>query len=80
MPNPLTLKQRLAALAVSPSTPTAPYGSEPLKSPGAKRRGFLNPSWMKRPQTDGHTEEQHAQDRMQQVMSRMIYQAGVDFE
>jgi Rho GTPase-activating protein 1 len=77
MPNPLTLKQRLAALAVSPPSPTGP---ELPRSPGGKRRGFFNPSWVKRPQANGQTEERDAQDRIQHVMSRMIYQAGVDFE
>lgn len=74
MPNPLTLKQRLAALAVAPSSSV---GLDPPKSPGAKRRAFFNPSWVKRPNPDA---DRDAQDRMQEVMSRMIYQAGVDFE
>ena len=81
----LTLKQRLAALATATSSPTAPYDAPP-KSPGAdRRRAFFNPTWIKRPSGDGSlfvggSSSDPANDKLQEVMGRMIYQAGVDFE
>lgn len=81
----LTLKQRLAALATATSSPTAPYDAPP-KSPGAdRRRAFFNPTWIKRPSGDGSlfvggSSSNPANDKLQEVMGRMIYQAGVDFE
>ena len=84
-PTNLTLKQRLAALATATSSPTAPYDVPP-KSPGADRRGaFFNPTWIRRPSGDGplfggEVSRNPANDKLQEVMGRMIYQAGVDFE
>jgi len=85
-PTNLTLKQRLAALATATSSPTAPYDAPP-KSPGVdRRRAFFNPTWVKRPSGDGSlfrgesSSRDHASDKLQEVMGRVIYQAGVDFE
>ncbi|KAF9643487.1 CDC42 rho GTPase-activating protein [Thelephora ganbajun] len=84
-PTNLTLKQRLAALATATSSPTAPYDAPP-KSPGVdRRRAFFNPTWIKRPGGDGslfggESSRGPANDKLQEVMGRMIYQAGVDFE
>lgn len=84
-PTNLTLKQRLAALATATSSPTAPYDAPP-KSPGVdRRRAFFNPTWIKRPSVDGslfggESSSDPANDKLQEVMGRMIYQAGVDFE
>jgi hypothetical protein len=79
----LTLKQRLAALATATSSPTPPYDA-PLKSPGAGRRAFFNPTWIKRPSVDGslfgESSSDPGNDKLQEVMGRVIYQAGVDFE
>ena len=83
-PSNLTLKQRLAALATATSSPTAPYDA-PQKSPGVdRRRAFFNPAWIKRPSGDGslfrESSSGPANDKLQEVMGRMVYQAGVDFE
>ena len=84
-PTNLTLKQRLAALATATSSPTAPYDAPP-KSPGVdRRRAFFNPTWIKRPSVDGslfggESLSDPTNDKLQEVMGRMIYQAGVDFE
>ena len=84
-PTNLSLKQRLAALATATSSPTAPYDAPP-KSPGVdRRRAFFNPTWIKRPSGDGslfggEASRDPASDKLQEVMGRVIYQAGVDFE
>ncbi|KAI0248596.1 Rho GTPase activation protein [Lactifluus subvellereus] len=74
----LTLKQRLAALAQSPSPPSSPIDTSP-KSLGPKRK-FTAP-WVKRTpsQNDNHTQFVE-EDRLQLIISKMIYQAGVDYE
>src|SRR6267154_2934010 len=65
----LTLKQRLAALTQPPSSSSSPRSS-PL------RRKFSAP-WVKRTVAPcGHQNE----DRLQLIISKMIYQAGVDYE
>jgi Rho GTPase-activating protein 1 len=77
----LTLKQRLAALTQSPSSPQSPLDpSTPGPSPTSKRR--FNAPWTKRtPAQNGrHDDEVIAEDRMQLIITRMIYQAGVDYE
>ena len=82
-PANLTLKQRLTALATATSSPTPPYDA-PLKSPGAGKRAFFNPTWIKRPSVDGslfgESSSDPGNDKLQEVMGRVIYQAGVDFE
>ena len=84
-PTNLTLKQRLAALATATSLPATPYDAPP-KSPGVdRRRAFFNPTWIKRPSVDGslfggEQSRDPANDKLQEVMGRVIYQAGVDFE
>jgi len=81
MPNPLSLRQRLAALAVAPSSPTAPHGFDvPPRSPVSKIRTLFNPTWIKRSNPDRYGDQREAQDTLQEVMSRVIYQAGVDYE
>jgi hypothetical protein len=65
----LTLKQRLTALTQPPSSSSSPRSS-PL------RRKFSAP-WVKRTVAPcGHQNE----DRLQVIISKMIYQAGVDYE
>jgi hypothetical protein len=74
----LTLKQRLAALTQSPSPPSSPIVTSP-KSPGPKRK-FTAP-WVKRtPSQNGNHTEFVEEDRLQLVISKLIYQAGVDYE
>ncbi|KAF4622638.1 hypothetical protein D9613_009243 [Agrocybe pediades] len=99
-PTSFNLKQRLAALSLSPSSPSSPNGSSyshdaqdshlrsPL-SPDSGRRMFNTPNWMKKPQqffknspyegrNYSHGEEEKRM--VQEVLGKMIFQAGVDFE
>jgi hypothetical protein len=76
-PTSLSLKQRLAALSQAPSSPTSP---QPLRSPLGRRRSLFNPPWVKRQNAPVVCEEREAQELVQEVMSRTIFQAGVDFE
>ena len=90
MPGPLSLKQRLQALSTNIAQATS--SGEPFspKSPGPRIRAFLSQNVMRRPQdasngnssgSNGNTSEQgYSQDRVQEVMSRLIFQAGVDYE
>ncbi|CCL99730.1 uncharacterized protein FIBRA_01752 [Fibroporia radiculosa] len=74
-PNVLTLKQRLAAL--STSLPGARQDTPP-QSPSGKRRLFFNlPT---RLHTSDGPREGAGQDDIQDVMGKVIFQAGVDFE
>lgn len=77
-PKTLTLKQRLAALTQSPTSPAPQYGPEPStpRSPGKRR--FSAP-WRRGSIQDGYG-MQSEEDKLQEVMGRMIYQAGVDYE
>jgi Rho GTPase-activating protein 1 len=83
MPNPLSLKQRLAALSNSSSSPSS-YGQEPPRSPialGAKRKIFT--PWKRQHESasvNGFREEYGESEAVQEVMAKMIFQAGVDFE
>ncbi|KAL0960827.1 hypothetical protein HGRIS_005846 [Hohenbuehelia grisea] len=80
-PGGLSLKQRLTALSLSPSSPTGPSGS--ASSP-SKRRFFFNTTRIGR----GHNgdspgtafEDPNGQHAVDQVVNRLIFQAGVDFE
>ncbi|KAI0033134.1 hypothetical protein K488DRAFT_78077 [Vararia minispora EC-137] len=76
-PKPLNLKQRLAALTQAPSSPSSYVEPISHMSPVAKRR--FNAPWSRRQDTvAGFTGE--SEERLQDVMSKMIYQAGVDYE
>lgn len=78
-PKTLTLKQRLAALTQSPTSPTPQYGAEPSpRSPSSKRR--FNAPWSRRGSIPDGYDIQSEEDKLQEVMGRMIYQAGVDYE
>ena len=74
-PNTLTLKQRLAALSLAPSSPTPPLGSD---SHSLISRRKFNPPWKRAPGATG--DEPGARDKVQEVMGKVIFQAGVDFE
>ncbi|RDB14657.1 Rho GTPase-activating protein 8 [Hypsizygus marmoreus] len=76
---PVSLKQRLAALSISPSSPTAPNGPEPRSPISLKRKTLFNPPWAKRSQHEARVTNGEA-EMVQEVMTRMIFQAGVDFE
>ncbi|KAH9851764.1 Rho GTPase activation protein [Lenzites betulinus] len=77
-PNPLTLKQRLAAL--SANLPSSRSNDTPPDSPIGKRRNFFKPPFSKSPSVDMVPNEVVGQERIQEVMNRLIFQAGVDYE
>lgn len=74
---PSSLKQRLAALSIASSSPSSSFGADIPKSPS--RRKF-NTLWTKRNANESTEEEQATRDRTQEVMSKVIFQAGVDYE
>ena len=82
-PTTLKLKQRLAALS-----PTQSTAHDSSRSPAgtwspatARRKFFNNTSWMKSPTSPtNHAPEFTDLEVVQEVLSRMIFQAGVDFE
>lgn len=75
---PPSLRQRLAALSLAPSSPTSPLGSDSGPHSLRSRRKVFNPPWK---QTLGATgDEPGARDKVQEVMGKVIFQAGVDFE
>lgn len=69
---PSNLKQRLAALSLAPSSPTSPLSAANLKKPFQHpwKRGFQDPT----------ATEPDARDRVQEIMAKVIFQAGVDYE
>ncbi|KAF8443160.1 hypothetical protein L210DRAFT_3534994 [Boletus edulis BED1] len=69
---PPNLKQRLAALSLAPSSPTSPLSIANLKKPFQHpwKRGFQDPT----------TSGPDARDKVHEVMSKVIFQAGVDYE
>ncbi|TFK52404.1 CDC42 rho GTPase-activating protein [Heliocybe sulcata] len=80
MPPPgLSLKQRLTALSLAPSSPSSPNDA-PMSPKSPKRRGLLNAPWTRRFNTTSIRPEQTNHDRLQEVITRMIFQAGVDYE
>lgn len=80
-PKSFKLKQKLAALSLSQSalSPPSAHGS-PMSntwSPTSAKRKFFNPPWVKRPTSPPDVGDPAV---VQEVLSRMIFQAGVDFE
>lgn len=69
---PPNLKQRLAALSRAPSSPTSPLGAANLKKPFQHpwKRAFLDPT----------ATDLDARDKVQEIMGKVIFQAGVDYE
>ncbi|KAH8109293.1 RhoGAP-domain-containing protein [Phellopilus nigrolimitatus] len=94
MPPPLTLKQRLANLSLAASAPSTPLAHSPpttprrspsfsaLNSAIGKRKAFLNPPWSNSASrtSAGYGDEQDSAQKVDDVLSRMIFQAGVDYE
>ncbi|KAI0372317.1 Rho GTPase activation protein [Pilatotrama ljubarskyi] len=78
-PNPLTLKQRLAALSANIPSPSR-VSDTPPDSPLGKRRTFFKPPFGKSSNPDVSAGEPYGQERIQEVMNRLIFQAGVDYE
>lgn len=73
--NPISLKQRLAALSANMSA--IRMDSSP-SSPGWRRKNFFSPPvrlWT----TDGEP-SRLGQEELERVMSSVIFQAGVDYE
>jgi len=83
-PTTFKLKQRLAALSLAQSSLSGPNAYDAPTStwsPTAAKRKFFNPPWVKRPTSPTSTATEFSDSMMvQEVLSRMIFQAGVDFE
>ncbi|TBU29992.1 hypothetical protein BD311DRAFT_719574 [Dichomitus squalens] len=83
-PNPLTLKQRLAALSANINSPSRSNSFDlPPDSPAtSKRKSFFKQPFGKSsaPAPDATPGEYQGQERIQEIMSRLIFQAGVDYE
>lgn len=75
---PPSLKQRLAALSLAQSSPTSPLGFDSNPHSPISRRKVFNPPWKRTPGATG--DEPGARDKVQEVMGKVIFQAGVDFE
>ncbi|KAL1746530.1 hypothetical protein HDZ31DRAFT_33971 [Schizophyllum fasciatum] len=84
MPPALSLKQRLAALSLAPSAPSSPspyYSSAESPTPTSPRRkSMFHPPWLRRNDDGPAHAPQSQHERVQEVMNRMIFQAGVDYE
>lgn len=79
-PISLNLKQKLASLSQS-TTSSSPFGNESPSSPATMKKKFnFNPPWVKRQQNPTGPGDYREEGTLQEVMSRMIFQAGVDFE
>ncbi|TDL22134.1 RhoGAP-domain-containing protein [Rickenella mellea] len=84
-PQGLTLKQRLAALSLTRSSPNHSYtssrplqSSPPLSPQSPAKKAFFRAPWGKaRPVLDL---QQDSEARAQDVIGQLIFQAGVDFE
>lgn len=77
----LSLKQRLTALSLASSPPTSPTLSDSPRSPTFRRKPFnFNPPWVKRAQESTSNGGYGESEMVQEVLSKMIFQAGVDFE
>uniref|UniRef100_D8QBF2 Rho-GAP domain-containing protein n=1 Tax=Schizophyllum commune (strain H4-8 / FGSC 9210) TaxID=578458 RepID=D8QBF2_SCHCM len=84
MPPALSLKQRLAALSLAPSAPSSPspyYPSADSPTPTSPRRkSMFHPPWLRRNEDGPVPAPQSQHEKVQEVMNRMIFQAGVDYE
>lgn len=80
-PNPLSLKQRLAALSANINSPSRSGSFDSPDSPmSAKRKSFFKQPFGKAPVMDPGPSDAYGQERVQEVMNRLIFQAGVDYE
>jgi Rho GTPase-activating protein 1 len=82
-PNNLSLKQRLAALSLSPSSPSSPHSPNLDNSILSPRRAkaLFTPPWIKKNEPGLSVRREYNElEVVQEVMGRMIFQAGVDFE
>ncbi|KAF8523336.1 hypothetical protein BU17DRAFT_43851 [Hysterangium stoloniferum] len=72
----VSLKQKLSTLSRSPSAPSLSISPTTAK---AKLRSVIPTSW-KRHGGEGLNSQEYGRERLQEVISRLIFQAGVDFE
>ena len=80
-PNPLSLKQRLAALSANINSPrSSSFDMTPDSPMSAKRKSFFKQPFGKASTSDHAPTDYHGQERVQEVMNRLIFQAGVDYE
>ncbi|KAI0715681.1 hypothetical protein C8T65DRAFT_142866 [Cerioporus squamosus] len=83
-PNPLTLKQRLAALSANINSPSGSrshtFDTPPDSPVTSKRKMFFKQPFGRSPISEAEPGEYHGQERIQEVMNRLIFQAGVDYE
>nr|VWO96825.1 Uncharacterized protein [Ganoderma boninense] len=83
-PNPLTLKQRLAALSANINSPSRSNSFDiPPESPiTSKRKSFFKQPFGKSSSIapEIQSAQYYGQERIQEVMNRLIFQAGVDYE
>ncbi|KAI1790203.1 hypothetical protein LXA43DRAFT_1149798 [Ganoderma leucocontextum] len=83
-PNPLSLKQRLAALSANINSPSRSNSFDiPPDSPiTSKRKSFFKQPFGKSSSIPPEVPsgEYYGQERIQEVMNRLIFQAGVDYE
>ena len=83
-PNPLSLKQRLAALSANINSPRSNSFDAPPDSPmspiSGKRKSFFKQPFGRMQTTDPGPSDYYGQERIQEVMNRLIFQAGVDYE
>lgn len=77
-PNTFNFKQRLAALA-SAHGPTSHGADDAASSPTSSRRPLFTPIPRRRNTYDGHTAGS-SEDKLQEILGRVIFQAGVDYE
>ncbi|KAG6334840.1 hypothetical protein ID866_4245 [Astraeus odoratus] len=75
---PPNLKQRLATLALAPSFPSTPLGVAGPNAAIGQRKAFV-PPW-KRGNADVTGNGPDEGDKLQEVMGKVIFQAGVDYE
>jgi Rho GTPase-activating protein 1 len=81
-PGTLSLKQRLAALSLAPSSPST-YDND---SSGSSLRSTLRKKaqqhapWLKRREDSTAEPSANQLEQVQQVLSKVIFQAGVDYE
>ncbi|KAL1710361.1 hypothetical protein EV121DRAFT_193081 [Schizophyllum commune] len=84
MPPALSLKQRLAALSLAPSAPSSPSPYYPSADPptptSPRRKSMFHPPWLRRNEDGPVPAPQSQHEKVQEVMNRMIFQAGVDYE
>ncbi|PSR72289.1 hypothetical protein PHLCEN_2v11881 [Hermanssonia centrifuga] len=74
--NTASLKQRLASL----TSLNIANGSESYSGPGSPSTPKWRPFFNRRNTEDGMGTTFYGQDQIQEVMTRLIFQAGVDYE